>query len=386
MPALTGPNPKYVAKAILKDDPRKQHIGVAMTQNGAIEDVSSKAIDANRASLNPDDYENYVIDFNVDFTREYMDPKTGHFFKFEKGTDGQPRLISAGPEWYQKFGTEMDQLGFRRAKSFDRLRDIDSSNTLTYSFSIGKPMVKQLGLIPNMRYSLEFENEDADGNDIFTISRHSRYTGVGTRMMMRTPGFILAASPKNKTDTPPSQYVNDTPGLASAGLGEAQSMLGALKNALAAPVSGSKLDRTIKAHNNAIRYGAKIGDNNPNLMTKLPMGHHYNNKGFIRLGDRPDLDEAKYQGKTVSLGKPIRTSPSEGGKFKVYVRDPKSGNIKMVRFGDTTGLSIKRDDPKRRKNYRARHHCDNPGPRTKANYWSCKMWTAKPVGKILKGK
>ena len=383
MPALTGPNPKYVAKAVLSDDPRKQHIGVAMTQNGAVEAVADLAVDANRASLNPDDYENYVIDFNIDFSREYMDPKTGHFFKFEKGADGKPRLISAGPEWYSKFGTEMDQLGFRRAK--DKSGQADPE-TPTYSFAIGKPMVKALGLIPNMRYSLEFENEDADGNDIFTISRHSRYTGVGTRMMMKTPGFILAASPKNKTDTPPSQYVNDTPGLASAGLGEAQSMLSALKNALAAPVSGSKLDRTIKAHNNAIRYGAKIGDNNPNLMTKLPMGHHYNNKGFIRLGDRPDLDEAKYQGKTVSLGKPIRTSPSEGGKFKVYVRDPKSGNIKMVRFGDTTGLSIKRDDPKRRKNYRARHHCDNPGPRTKANYWSCKMWTAKPVGKILKGK
>ena len=314
MPALTGPNPKYVAKAMLSDNPRKQHISVAMTQNGAVEDVSRKAIDANRASLDPDDYEHYVVDFNVDFTREYMDPKTGHFFKFEKGADGQPRLISVGPEWYQKFGTEMDQLGFRRA-SDKSSRDIDTPNTPTYSFPIGKPMVKQLGLIPNMRYSLEFENEDADGNDIFTISQHSRYTGKGSRMMMRTPGFILAASPKNKTDTPPSQYVNDMPGLASAG-----------------------------------------------------------------------LDEAEYKGKSVPLSKPIRTSPSEGGKFKVYVKDPKTGNIKMVRFGDTTGLSIKRDDPKRRKNYRARHHCENPGPKTKANYWSCKMWTAKPVGKILKGK
>ena len=314
MPALTGPNPKYVAKAMLSDDPRKLHISAAMTQNGAVEDVSRKAIDANRASLDPDDYENYVVDFNVDFTREYMDPKTGHFFKFEKGADGQPRLISVGPEWYQKFGTEMDQLGFRRA-SDKSSRNMDTPNTPTYSFPIGKPMVKQLGLIPNMRYSLEFENEDADGNDIFTISQHSRYTGKGTRMMMRTPGFILAASPKNKTDTPPSQYVNDMPGLASAG-----------------------------------------------------------------------LDEAEYNGKSVPLSKPIRTSPSEGGKFKVYVKDPKTGNIKMVRFGDTTGLSIKRDDPARRKNYRARHHCENPGPRTKANFWSCKMWTAKPVGKILKGK
>jgi len=111
-------------------------------------------------------------------------------------------------------------------------------------------------------------------------------------------------------------------------------------------------------------------------------------------GDEPGADwrelgkmeEAKYHGKTVKLGKPIRTNTGEGGKFKVYVRDPKTGNIKMVRFGDTTGLSIKRDDPKRRKSFRARHHCDNPGPRTKARYWSCRMWTRKPVGKILKGK
>jgi len=314
MPALTGPNPKYVAKAILSDDPRKQHISVAMTQNGAVEAVSNKAIDANRASLDPNDYENYVIDFNVDFTREYMDPKTGHFFKFTIGADGQPRLISVGLEWYQKFGTEMDQLGFRRA-SDKSSRNIDTPNTPTYSFPIGKPMVKNLGLIPNMRYSVELESQDADGNDVFIISPHSRYTGVGTRMMMRTPGFILAAVPKNKTDTPPSQYVNDMPGLASSG-----------------------------------------------------------------------LDEAEYKGKTVPLSKPIRTSPSEGGKFKVYVKDPKTGNIKMVRFGDTTGLSIKRDDPKRRKNYRARHHCENPGPKTKANYWSCKFWASTPVSKLLKGK
>lgn len=99
-----------------------------------------------------------------------------------------------------------------------------------------------------------------------------------------------------------------------------------------------------------------------------------------------ELDEAEYKGKSVPLSKPIRTSPSEGGKFKVYVKDPKTGNIKMVRFGDTTGLSIKRDDPKRRKNYRARHHCENPGPRTKANYWSCKFWASTPVSKLLKGK
>ena len=308
MGSITGPNAKYVAKAILKKDSRKQHIGVGLTQNGAIEDVSAKAVDLNRASLDPDDYESYVIDFNVDFTREYMDPKTGHFFKFEKGDDGAPRLISAGPDWYAKFGKDMEQLGFRKASN--KTGHKQESQIPTYSFPIGKPKVKELGLIPNVRYTVELDNQDADGNDVFTIHKHSRYTGVGTRMMMREPGFILAAIPKGKTENPPSQPVADI----------------------------------------------------------------------------PPLDEAKYHGKTVKLGKPIRTNTGEGGKFKVYVKDPKTGNIKMVRFGDTTGLSIKRDDPKRRKSFRARHHCDNPGPRTKARWWSCKMWTRKPVSKILKGK
>ena len=80
---------------------------------------------------------------------------------------------------------------------------------------------------------------------------------------------------------------------------------------------------------------------------------------------------AEYQGREVKLGK-----VSRGGKkkFQVYVRDPKTKNIKKVSFGDTTGLSIKTKDPKRRKSFKARHNCDNPGPRTKARYWSCRMW------------
>ena len=78
-------------------------------------------------------------------------------------------------------------------------------------------------------------------------------------------------------------------------------------------------------------------------------------------------------------------------KFKVYVRDPSTGNIKTVRFGDPN-MEIKRDDPERRKNFRARHNCDNPGPKTKARYWSCKQWRAgakveddfKPTGNFIR--
>ena len=84
------------------------------------------------------------------------------------------------------------------------------------------------------------------------------------------------------------------------------------------------------------------------------------------------LQEAEYQGKKVTLNDPIRGGSK---KFYVYVKN-EAGKVIKVSFGDTTGLSIKRDDPARRKSFRARHNCDNPGPKTKARYWSCYQWRA----------
>jgi len=80
------------------------------------------------------------------------------------------------------------------------------------------------------------------------------------------------------------------------------------------------------------------------------------------------------------LNKPFRLPSGSKKKFGVYVKNEK-GNIVKVTFGDPN-MSIKRDNPERRKAYRSRHGCDNPGPKYKANYWSCKMWSAKPVSKI----
>jgi len=91
-----------------------------------------------------------------------------------------------------------------------------------------------------------------------------------------------------------------------------------------------------------------------------------------------DIQAAK-KGK-APLNKPFRLPSGSKKKFGVYVKNDK-GNIVKVTFGDPN-MSIKRDDPERRKSYRARHGCDNPGPKYKANYWSCKMWSAKPVSKI----
>lgn len=80
--------------------------------------------------------------------------------------------------------------------------------------------------------------------------------------------------------------------------------------------------------------------------------------------------EAQYQGREVKLGKPMQ---GDVKKFKVYVKNPKTGKIIKVNFGQK-GMVIKKNNPERRKSFRARMHCDNPGPRTKANYWSCRKW------------
>jgi hypothetical protein len=83
-----------------------------------------------------------------------------------------------------------------------------------------------------------------------------------------------------------------------------------------------------------------------------------------------DIDEAEYRGRKVPLGKPMR---GDVKKFKVYVKDPKTGNVKKVNFGDPN-MRIKKSNPARRRSFRARHNCANPGPRTKARYWSCRKW------------
>jgi len=83
------------------------------------------------------------------------------------------------------------------------------------------------------------------------------------------------------------------------------------------------------------------------------------------------------------LNKPFRT-PNGPKKFSVYVKNDKE-NIVKVNFGDPN-MEIKRDDPQRRKNFRARHGCDNPGPKWKAKYWSCKFWSEPSVTKLLSGE
>ena len=82
-----------------------------------------------------------------------------------------------------------------------------------------------------------------------------------------------------------------------------------------------------------------------------------------------ELNEAEYQGRNVKLGKPMQ---GDVKKFKVYVKND-AGNVVKVNFGQK-GMSIKKNNPERRKSFRARHNCASPGPRDKPRYWSCRKW------------
>ena len=100
-------------------------------------------------------------------------------------------------------------------------------------------------------------------------------------------------------------------------------------------------------------------------------GHGYT---FEHIVDN-NLFEAEYQGRKVKLGKP---TAGDVKKFKVYVKNPE-GNVVKVNFGhkgkgNEKTMRIKKSNPEARKSFRARHNCDNPGPRHKARYWSCKKW------------
>lgn len=94
------------------------------------------------------------------------------------------------------------------------------------------------------------------------------------------------------------------------------------------------------------------------------------------IEDEDYINEAKYKGRTVTLNKPMQ---GDSKKFKVFVKNEKGNVIKVnFGFGGTSAkgkvMRIKKSNPERRKSFRARHNCDNPGPKTKARYWSCRAW------------
>ena len=95
----------------------------------------------------------------------------------------------------------------------------------------------------------------------------------------------------------------------------------------------------------------------------------YEEFGVLGFVEDEGVFEAEYQGRTVKLNKPMQ---GDVKKFKVYVKNAK-GNVVKVNFGDPD-MRIRKSDPDARRSFRARHNCDNPGPKWKARYWSCRKW------------
>jgi hypothetical protein len=158
-----------------------------------------------------------------------------------------------------------------------------------------------------------------------------------------------------------------------------------LGSELAAAARELGISRHLKTLYNSARYDAHMdfdSDPGPLKYWHNYVGNYlewlYNNyktKGAYK--EEPDVEvekedlelEAKYQGREVPLGKPMK---GDVKKSKVYVKNPQ-GNVVKVNFGDKK-MKIKKSNPKRRKSFRARHNCANPGPRHRARYWSCRAW------------
>tara|TARA_Y100001933_G_C19013175_1_gene569862 strand:- start:1635 stop:2228 length:594 start_codon:yes stop_codon:yes gene_type:complete len=115
----------------------------------------------------------------------------------------------------------------------------------------------------------------------------------------------------------------------------------------------------------------ELSEIDKHLIENTDIGKWGKYKDMIVPLDCPfQIHEAEYQGKEVELNKPKRGGDK---KFYVYVKDPKTGNIRKISFGDTTGLSVKFKDPERRKAFADRHNCSTKKDRTKAGYWSCNL-------------
>ena len=139
---------------------------------------------------------------------------------------------------------------------------------------------------------------------------------------------------------------------------------------------------SVEINENAVNIIFIDNNNNEIAETFLPetvMGFVDNvyTTSYNEFGDKIEIYEDSK--KKVKLNKIMS---GDVKKYKVYVKNDK-GNVVKVNFGDPN-MEIKRDNPARRKSFRARHHCENPGPRWKARYWACRTWSTKSVSSMLK--
>ena len=200
--------------------------------------------------------------------------------------------------------------------------------------------------------------------------------------------FVVALYVANKL--PREHRDNLLEAAKEVGMGRVKAGFHFLSDHVAGQMLGQKMFELMNRedYGKAMKEYYEIGtDNYVNYLKDITPGEE-KQADYEQIVDKPQLnafgeidEDAEYQGRKVKLNNPTR---GDVKKYKVYVKNEK-GNVVKVEFGDPN-MEIKRDDPARLKSFRARHNCDNPGPKYKARYWSCKFWEkGKTVTDLMKG-
>ena len=200
--------------------------------------------------------------------------------------------------------------------------------------------------------------------------------------------FVVALYVANKL--PREHRDNLLEAAKECGMGRVKAGFHYLSDHIAGQMLGQKMFELMNRddYGKAMKEYYEIGtDNYVNYLKDITPGEE-KQADYKQIVDKPQLnafgeidEDAEYQGRKVKLNNPTR---GDVKKYKVYVKNEK-GNVVKVEFGDPN-MEIKRDDPARLKSFRARHNCDNPGPKYKARYWSCKFWEkGKTVTDLMKG-
>jgi hypothetical protein len=301
--------------------------------------------------------------------------------KTPENPSGKPDQIDINPMQNEGILSQLNDIYDRVLSELDtHLRD-DGTTSLTNIYKKDTP-----GEVVNNKFALQFKNPKNDkeaasrsGNparkemdivrrndanaDRKTDSAYYRHQSIVKNVIDEAKKSawerMLERNPKHAESEVRAQQAKA--GLEKAGKdyqkildGEARSREAAAKNKTNEQVSGCDIDELTEE---------ELGFTEENF---IPSGNEL-------YEDWNELEEeAEYQGRKVKLGKPFLT-PGGPKKRSVYVKN-EGGNVVKVNFGDPN-MTIKKNIPARRKSFRARHHCDtNPGPRTKARYWSCRAW------------
>jgi hypothetical protein len=162
-----------------------------------------------------------------------------------------------------------------------------------------------------------------------------------------------------------------------------------IKNIVGLPSLQYHLDNNLTLNENVYRYSSEsfiqlfaeardawrdgyiqLNNEDIELLENTDIGEYGVFEGEKVPLDLPMVAEAEYKGKDVALNKPKRGGPK---KFYVYVKNPKTGNVKKVNFGDSGNLSVKLNEPGARASFAARHKCAQKKDKTKPGYWSCNI-------------